>query len=58
MLKNLQTLQVYLLRLIAPRVPLKQIVIAAGDGSKATLGTFDYLIRLPQGENVTEAVTA
>lgn len=29
-------------------VPYKQIVIAAGDGSKAALTAFDYLIRLPQ----------
>ena len=29
-------------------VPYKQIVIAAGDGSKAALSAFDYLIRLPQ----------
>jgi alkyl hydroperoxide reductase subunit F len=26
-------------------VPYKQIVIAAGDGSKAALSAFDYLIR-------------
>ena len=26
-------------------VPYKQIVIAAGDGAKAALGAFDYLIR-------------
>jgi len=29
----------------ATTVPYKQIVIAAGDGSKAALGAFDYLIR-------------
>ncbi len=28
-------------------VPFKQIVIAAGDGAKAALGAFDYLIRTP-----------
>lgn len=28
-------------------VPYKQIVIAAGEGSKAALSAFDYLIRLP-----------
>ncbi len=28
-------------------VPFKQIVIAAGDGSKAALSAFDYLIRTP-----------
>ena len=31
----------------ATTVPYKQIVIAAGDGSKAALGAFDYLIRTP-----------
>ena len=28
-------------------VPYKQIVIAAGEGSKAALSAFDYLIRQP-----------
>ena len=28
-------------------VPYKQIIIAAGEGSKAALSAFDYLIRLP-----------
>jgi alkyl hydroperoxide reductase subunit F len=28
-------------------VPFKQIVIAAGDGAKAALSAFDYLIRTP-----------
>ena len=28
-------------------IPFKQIVIAAGEGSKAALSAFDYLIRLP-----------
>jgi len=31
----------------ATTVPFKQIVIAAGDGAKAALGAFDYLMRLP-----------
>jgi NADH-dependent peroxiredoxin subunit F len=31
----------------ATTVPYKQIVIAMGDGSKAALGAFDYLMRLP-----------
>jgi alkyl hydroperoxide reductase subunit F len=26
-------------------VPFKQIIIAAGDGAKAALGAFDYLMR-------------
>lgn len=29
-------------------VPFKQIIIAMGEGSKAALGAFDYLMRLPQ----------
>ena len=36
--------------------PFKQIVIAAGDGAKAALSAFDYLIRLPA--EATEAVAA
>jgi len=28
-------------------VPYKQIVIAAGEGAKAALSAFDYLIRTP-----------
>lgn len=31
-------------------VPYKQIVIAAGDGAKAALGAFDYLIRTPEAK--------
>jgi len=31
----------------ATTVPYKQIVIAAGDGAKAALSAFDYLIRTP-----------
>ncbi|MDP2256307.1 MAG: alkyl hydroperoxide reductase subunit F [Polaromonas sp.] len=30
----------------ATTVPFKQIIIAAGDGAKAALGAFDYLIRI------------
>ena len=29
----------------ATTTPFKQIIIAAGDGAKAALGAFDYLIR-------------
>ncbi len=38
-------------------VPYKQIVIAAGEGSKAALSAFDYLIRtpMPVAEEVLEA---
>ncbi|QYF93150.1 alkyl hydroperoxide reductase subunit F [Massilia sp. PAMC28688] len=42
-------------------VPYKQIVIAAGEGSKAALSAFDYLIRQPVTEPAAvqeEAVTA
>ena len=31
----------------ATTVPYKQIIIAAGDGAKAALSAFDYLIRTP-----------
>ena len=31
-------------------VPFKQIIIAMGEGSKAALGAFDYLMRLPQND--------
>ncbi len=41
----------------ATTVPYKQIVIAAGDGAKAALGAFDYLIRTPMPQP-TEAVAA
>jgi len=34
----------------ATTVPYKQIVIAAGDGAKAALSAFDYLIRMPSAE--------
>ena len=41
-------------------VPFKQIVIAAGDGSKAALSAFDHLIRMPvvaaaEGDKAPEA---
>ena len=39
-------------------VPYKQIVIAAGDGSKAALSAFDYLIRQPVESVAAEAVAA
>ncbi|MCG2840608.1 alkyl hydroperoxide reductase subunit F [Sandaracinobacter sp. RS1-74] len=37
-------------------VPYKQIVIAMGEGSKAALSAFDYMIRLPDAE--AEAIAA
>jgi alkyl hydroperoxide reductase subunit F len=33
-------------------VPYKQIVIAAGEGAKAALSAFDYLIRTPVAESM------
>jgi NADH-dependent peroxiredoxin subunit F len=44
----------------ATTVPYKQIVIAAGDGAKAALGAFDYLIRMPAPakETAEDAVAA
>jgi alkyl hydroperoxide reductase subunit F len=39
-------------------VPNKQIVIAAGEGSKAALSAFDYLIRTPVAESVKETSVA
>jgi alkyl hydroperoxide reductase subunit F len=40
-------------------VPFKQIIIAMGEGSKASLGAFDYLIRTPVTKQVAEeALTA
>jgi alkyl hydroperoxide reductase subunit F len=36
-------------------VPYKQIVIAMGEGAKAGLSAFDYLIRLPVGAEMAEA---
>jgi NADH-dependent peroxiredoxin subunit F len=38
--------------------PFKQIVIAAGDGSKAALSAFDYLIRQPLAEDAKRLVSA
>jgi alkyl hydroperoxide reductase subunit F len=37
-------------------VPYKQIVIAAGEGAKAALSAFDYLIRTPQPRTDSAAV--
>ncbi|MEY3982016.1 MAG: alkyl hydroperoxide reductase subunit [Pseudomonadota bacterium] len=37
-------------------VPYKQIVIAAGEGAKAALSAFDYLIRTPEPVRETEPV--
>lgn len=42
----------------ATTTPFKQIVIAAGDGSKAALAAFDYLIRLAPVESSAELVAA
>lgn len=39
----------------ATTVPYKQIVIAMGEGSKASLSAFDYLIRLAPAEDVAAA---
>ncbi|AIF48039.1 alkyl hydroperoxide reductase subunit F [Dyella japonica] len=39
-------------------VPYKQIIIAMGEGSKASLSAFDYLIRLPVDEPAKESVAA
>ena len=39
-------------------VPYKQIVIAAGEGSKAALSAFDYLIRTPEPSKAKEVATA
>jgi NADH-dependent peroxiredoxin subunit F len=36
-------------------VPYKQIVIAMGEGSKASLSAFDYLIRLAPEDEISEA---
>ncbi|MBE0595068.1 MAG: alkyl hydroperoxide reductase subunit F, partial [Gemmatimonadales bacterium] len=40
----------------ATTVPYKQIVIAAGDGAKAALSAFDYLIRTPASARATAAL--
>ncbi len=39
-------------------VPYKQIVIAMGEGSKASLSAFDYLIRLPVADEELEEAAA
>jgi alkyl hydroperoxide reductase subunit F len=39
----------------ATTVPYKQIVIAMGQGATAGLSAFDYLIRLPVGEQASAA---
>ena len=39
-------------------VPYKQIVIAAGEGAKAALSAFDYLIRTPVAESAKELTAA
>ncbi|HLV06210.1 MAG TPA: FAD-dependent oxidoreductase, partial [Croceibacterium sp.] len=36
-------------------VPFKQIVIAMGEGSKAALSAFDYIIRNAPAEEIAEA---
>ena len=36
-------------------VPFKQIIIAMGEGAKASLGAFDYLIRTPVKEQASQA---
>jgi len=41
----------------ATTVPFKQIVIAAGDGAKAALSAFDYLIRTPVVQMEEEIAT-
>ena len=42
----------------ATTVPFKQIVIALGDGSRAALGAFDYLIRVPATRSQAAAEAA
>ena len=39
----------------ATTTPFKQIVIAMGEGSKAALSAFDYLIRLAPAEQAAQA---
>ena len=39
-------------------VPYKQIVIAAGEGAKAALSAFDYLIRTPVAQSLKELTAA
>jgi len=42
----------------ATTTPYKQIIIAAGDGAKAALSAFDYLIRLPVTVTEKEEIAA
>ena len=42
----------------ATTTPFKQIVIAMGEGSKAALSAFDYLIRMAPAEDATQAKAA
>ena len=42
----------------ATTVPFKQIVISAGDGAKAALAAFDYLIRTPAADEGGAVATA
>lgn len=37
----------------ATTTPYKQIVVALGEGAKASLSAFEYLLKLPQGESAT-----
>jgi len=39
----------------ATTVPYKQIIVAMGDGSKAALSAFDYLIRTEPAEEIAQA---
>ena len=39
-------------------VPYKQIVVSMGEGAKASLSAFDYLLKLPEDEIVSEKVAA
>ena len=39
-------------------VPYKQIIIAMGEGAKASLGAFDYLIRHSVSEEVPSKIAA
>lgn len=42
----------------ATTTPFKQIIIAMGEGSKASLSAFDYLIRLPVEDNMDAEMAA
>jgi alkyl hydroperoxide reductase subunit F len=39
-------------------VPYKQIIIAMGDGAKASLGAFEHLMRAPVARDVEREVAA